>query len=244
MPGPKRRAVLAPLALAGGRVVTADQLVDALWPSAPPESGRATLHSHVSRLRGHLGWGARGSSPSRVATGWYSATPSRMSRGRARCWRRVATRAPRNPTGACAPLRAALALWRGPVLADLAEVLPLAMAAAALEQLRREVTDDLIACAIAAGQLVGVVALADEALATDPLREPAVLLLMHALAVTGRTAEALRTGARTGVGWRRKPGWTRRPPWTTWNTASRAGRSARIELSRPRHRTRRPPGSV
>jgi DNA-binding SARP family transcriptional activator len=55
VPGPKRRAVLALLALAEGRTVTVDQLVDALWPSEVPESGRQALHSHVSRLRGGLG---------------------------------------------------------------------------------------------------------------------------------------------------------------------------------------------
>ncbi|HEX8760938.1 MAG TPA: winged helix-turn-helix domain-containing protein [Pseudonocardiaceae bacterium] len=53
--GPKRRAVLALLTLAEGRAVTVDHLVDALWPSEIPESGRQALHSHVSRLRGHLG---------------------------------------------------------------------------------------------------------------------------------------------------------------------------------------------
>ena len=53
--GPKRRAVLALLALAQGRTVPVDTLVDALWPSEVPESGRQALHSHVSRLRGHLG---------------------------------------------------------------------------------------------------------------------------------------------------------------------------------------------
>ncbi|MDQ3989406.1 MAG: AfsR family transcriptional regulator, partial [Actinomycetota bacterium] len=37
--GPKRRAVLALLALAEGRAVTVDHLVDALWPSEVPESG-------------------------------------------------------------------------------------------------------------------------------------------------------------------------------------------------------------
>ncbi|MDQ4103976.1 MAG: winged helix-turn-helix domain-containing protein, partial [Actinomycetota bacterium] len=47
--GPKRRAVLALLALAEGRAVTVDHLVDALWPSEVPESGRQALHSHVSR---------------------------------------------------------------------------------------------------------------------------------------------------------------------------------------------------
>jgi DNA-binding SARP family transcriptional activator len=52
---PKRRALLALLALAGGRAVTVGHLLDALWPAEPPESGPAALHSHVSRLRGHLG---------------------------------------------------------------------------------------------------------------------------------------------------------------------------------------------
>ena len=57
--GPKRRAVLALLALAEGRTVTVEQVVDALWPDDPPESARATVHSHVSRLRADLGPGAR-----------------------------------------------------------------------------------------------------------------------------------------------------------------------------------------
>ncbi|WP_205315092.1 AfsR/SARP family transcriptional regulator, partial [Nonomuraea lactucae] len=55
VPGPKRRAALALLALAEGRIVTLDRLVDALWPSEVPESGRQALHNHVSRLRAHLG---------------------------------------------------------------------------------------------------------------------------------------------------------------------------------------------
>jgi DNA-binding SARP family transcriptional activator len=56
------------------------------------------------------------------------------------------------------------------------------------------VTDALIAGAIAAGQAVGIVGTATASLATDPLREPAVLLLMRVLAATGRAPEALRTG--------------------------------------------------
>lgn len=55
VPGPKRRAVLALLALAEGRTVTVDHLLDALWPSEVPGSGRQALHTHVSRLRAHLG---------------------------------------------------------------------------------------------------------------------------------------------------------------------------------------------
>lgn len=153
--GPKRRAVLALLTVAEARAVTVDHLVDALWPSDPPESGRAALHSHVSRLPGHLG-----SAGARLETldGGYRL-----------------------------------------VLADLAEIAPLATSAVALEQLHREVTDLLIACAIDAAQIDaaqvdGVVGLAAEALAADPLREPAVLLLIRALAATGRAPPALREG--------------------------------------------------
>src|SRR5690606_10023040 len=56
VPGPKRRAVLALLALAEGRAVTVDQLLEALWPG--DDAGRAALQTHVSRLRSHLGGAA------------------------------------------------------------------------------------------------------------------------------------------------------------------------------------------
>nr|MDT0666201.1 winged helix-turn-helix domain-containing protein [Micromonospora sp. DSM 115978] len=52
--GTKRRAVLALLALADGRTVTVDHLLDALWPAEIPDSGRQALHSHVFRLRVQL----------------------------------------------------------------------------------------------------------------------------------------------------------------------------------------------
>ncbi|MGZ8751300.1 MAG: AfsR/SARP family transcriptional regulator, partial [Pseudonocardia sp.] len=192
--GPKRRAVLALLALAQGRAVSTDQLVDALWPSAPPESGRAALHSHVSRLRGHLGPGA-----ARLITvdGGYrlvlGADGLDVARARALLTDARAT-AKRDPAAASALLREARALWRGPAFADLSEVAPLATAVIEFERLRREVTDLLIGCAIDAGQLDGVVELAVDALSADPLREPAVLQLMRALAMTGQAPRALRTG--------------------------------------------------
>ncbi len=192
--GPKRRAVLALLAVAEGRAVTVDHLVDALWPSEPPESGRAAVHSHVSRLRGHLG-----SAAARLETlaGGYRLVlgDGEMDAARARSLLAQARDSVEtDPAGACTLLREARALWRGPGLADLAEVAPLATVAFALEQLHREVTDLLVTCAIDAGQADDAVALAAEGLAADSLREPAVLLLMRALAASGRAPEALRTG--------------------------------------------------
>jgi predicted ATPase/DNA-binding SARP family transcriptional activator len=190
VPGPKRRAVLALLALAEGRTVTVDHLLDALWPAEVPESGRQALHTHVSRLRGHLGTAA-----ARLQT-WHDGyrldlTEDELDVAQARA---LLARA-RAMTGpdAFAPLGEAHALWRGPVLADLTDVAPIATAVEACARLHRDVTDALITAALASGRGEEVLGLATESLAADPLREPAALLVMRALAATGRPAEALRT---------------------------------------------------
>ena len=51
---------------------------------------------------------------------------------------------------------------------------------------RRDVTDALVTTAVARGHAAEVVSLAAESVAADPLREPAVLSLMRALAATGQ----------------------------------------------------------
>jgi predicted ATPase len=192
--GPKRRAVLALLALAEGRVVAVDRLVDALWPAEVPESGRQALHTHVSRLRAHLGPAA-----GRVLTqesGYrLELGPDELDVAQARTLLATARGlAQQDPRRALALLREAHALWRGPVLADLTDVAPVAAAVEGCAQLRRELTDALIASAITAGEPEGIVGLAGAALAEDPLREPAVMLLMRALAATGHGPNALRVG--------------------------------------------------
>lgn len=194
VPGTKRRAVLALLALAEGRTVTVDRLLDALFPSEIPESGRAALHSHVFRLRGHLG-----SAGPRLETrpDGYRLALERddLDISQARALLATArTTARQDPAGALVLLREAHALWRGPVLADLTEVAPIAAAIEEVAQLHREVTDALIGCAVEAGQAEEVLGLATASLAADPLREPSVLLLMRTLGATGHAPEALRIG--------------------------------------------------
>ena len=55
VPGTRRRALLALLALAGGRYVGTARLIDSLWPEDPPDHAVHALYNHVSRLRRHLG---------------------------------------------------------------------------------------------------------------------------------------------------------------------------------------------
>jgi DNA-binding response OmpR family regulator len=49
--GRKQRAVLTALLVRAGRVVSLDQLIDDLWPGAPPARAAATVQVFVSNLR-------------------------------------------------------------------------------------------------------------------------------------------------------------------------------------------------
>ena len=49
--GPKLRAILAVLALAGGRIVSVDDLLDGVWGEDLPSTARNTLQYHVGVLR-------------------------------------------------------------------------------------------------------------------------------------------------------------------------------------------------
>src|SRR5688500_4567443 len=136
--GPKRRAVLALLAVAEGRAVTLDHLLDALWPVALPESARGALHSHVFRLRGHLGPAGH-----RLETldGAYRLAlgPDDLDAARARLLlARARGLARTDPAAAADVLGAVRGLWRGPALSEFAEVAPLATAATGLGHLHRE----------------------------------------------------------------------------------------------------------
>jgi predicted ATPase/DNA-binding SARP family transcriptional activator len=187
--GTLRRAVLALLAIAQGRIVTVEALVESLWPRGAPES-RQALHSHVSRLRGQLG-----SASARLQTrpdGYrLELAADELDLARARSLLSAARSAPDPATGYARSVRA-MELFRGDMLADLCELLPIATAVAEWSHLRREVTDAMIDLGIASGRADEVVATAIAGLHADPLREPALRLAMRALAATGRPADALR----------------------------------------------------
>ncbi len=192
--GPKRRAVLALLAVAGGRTVPVDDLVDALWPSEVPDSARAALQSHVFRLRSHLG-----PAVGRLEThpdGYRLALEAdELDLAQARSLLSEARRtADRDPLHAVTLLRTADGLWRGPVLPDLTDVLPLAAGRGGLgptAQRGGRRPDRVRDRRRTGGRGTR---LAASTVAADPLREPAVLLQMRALAATAQAAEAMRVG--------------------------------------------------
>ncbi|MEU0412590.1 BTAD domain-containing putative transcriptional regulator [Streptomyces griseorubiginosus] len=185
--GARLRALLTVLALRPGRTVPVTVLVDEVWDGEPPADATAAVQALVGRLRRAVGAEAVAS-----VDGGYrlAAAPDDIDLHRFERLAGDGTRAlaDGDPAKAAAVLDDALALWRGPALADL----PDRTADAARAEARRlDALRARHAAALALGHadqsLPELTALCD----THPLDEPLQALRLRALRDTGRTAEAL-----------------------------------------------------
>jgi len=188
--GPKPRALLAILALEVGHVVSADRLVEELWPEEPPDTAAHAVQVYVSQLRKALGAHAISTRrPGYV----LELDPERIDVHRfARLADdgRAALQAG-DPIAAEHALREALALWRGPALADFTYE-PFAQAEIArLEELRLVAHEERVAADLELGRHAGLVSELEGLVHTQPLRERLREQHMLALYRSGRQAEAL-----------------------------------------------------
>ena len=188
LPGPRQRSLLAFLLLHANQVVSSDRLIDELWPGEAPDQGAAALQASVSRLRKALGSDA--SALATVAPGYVVRVDAEQLDVR-RFERLVEEAATADPTVATGLLREALALWRGPALADLAFE-PFAQAAIVrLEDLHLLAVERRIDTDLALGQHAQLVPELEALVAEHPLREGLLGQLMLAQYRAGRQAEAL-----------------------------------------------------
>jgi predicted ATPase/DNA-binding SARP family transcriptional activator len=188
--GQKPRALLAALLLEANRVVSRDRLIDALWGDDPPDTARNTIQVYVSQLRKLLPEGALETAPPgyRLLIDPDSVDLFEFVRladeGRSAL-------AAGDAAGAAETLRAALALWRGMPLADLAWE-PFAQAEIVrLEELRVAAFEDRIDADLALGRHGQVVPELELLVAEHPLRERLRAQLMLALYRSGRQSDAL-----------------------------------------------------
>ncbi|MBB5079639.1 BTAD domain-containing putative transcriptional regulator [Nonomuraea endophytica] len=185
--GPRVRALLVLLALQAGRIVPAEQLVDDLYGTRPPEGISNALQSQVSRLRRALGKDLVEFHPAGYR---LAADPSQVDAHR---FEKLAADGRQalgagDARSAAAVLREALDLWRGAPLSDA----PLAEAAATrLEELRLAAVEDRIQADLALGRHRDLVAELRQLISAHPLRERLRAQLMRALYGSGRQAEAL-----------------------------------------------------
>jgi predicted ATPase/DNA-binding SARP family transcriptional activator len=188
--GPKQRALLALLALAPGRPVSADRILDELWRGEPPEGAATTLRSYVSRLRRALGSGLVAAQ----AGGYALATdPEQLDTHRfERLLGQGRDALARGSAGLAAErLHAALALWRGDALADVADHGLLAAEAQRLDELRTTCTIERVEADLALGRHLELVPELQALVQAEPLRERVWRQLVLALYRSGRQAEAL-----------------------------------------------------
>ncbi|WP_369778924.1 BTAD domain-containing putative transcriptional regulator [Streptomyces sp. R33] len=182
--GARLRALLTALALRPGRAVPVHLLVAEVWDGDPPADAVAALQALVARLRRALGHEAV-----RSAEGGYLLAAERDDIDLYRFERlaRAAGEAP-DPAGAAALYDEALALWRGPALADLPDP---AAEAARWDAVRADARRGRLAAALALGgaerALPELTALCEQ----RPLDEPLQALRIRALRDAGRPAEAL-----------------------------------------------------
>src|SRR5919201_6414616 len=194
--GPKLRTLLAILLLEANKVVSADHLVDSLWGENPPETARNTLQVYVSQLRKLLSAGALETAPPgyRLVVDPDAVDLLRFER---RAVRGRTALAAGDAATAAEELAEALALWRGPPLADLAWEQFAQAEILRLDELHLVTLEDRIDADLALGRHAALVAELERLIAENPFRERLRAQLMLALYRAGRQADALAVYQRT-----------------------------------------------
>jgi len=206
---PKQRALVAALALSGGRPVSVDGIVDLLWGDAPPPGVTTTLQAYVSGLRRVLEPDRERRAPATVlvtvAPGYALRVADDALDARAfervvgAQQRRLQGLAPVGPpavdagtlTDAAARLDAALGLWRGTPYGELEDAPQAVAERARLEELRLVALEQRLLADLALGHHGTAAAELEALTAAHPLRERLWGLRAVALTRSGRQADAL-----------------------------------------------------
>ncbi|HEV2361842.1 MAG TPA: AfsR/SARP family transcriptional regulator, partial [Acidimicrobiales bacterium] len=200
------RRFVALLLLAEGRPVSSSVLVESLWPEpgapgadALPKDTAATLRTYASRLRKLL--------PERVgpfgnSRGYHlDLTSELVDAGQFETLLASAAAAlPDEPDRALAELRTALAMWRGPALADFRDEDWATGHVVRLDELHLAAIERLADARLALGQHLELTGELESLVAEHPYRERFWAQLMLANYRAGRQADALRAYQRLREG--------------------------------------------
>jgi len=196
--GGKQRALLAILLLHANEVVSSDRLIEELWGEQPPASVAKSLQVHVSRLRHALERDGGNGADSVVVTrgGGYLVRVGPGELDLERVERLIeegsGALAEGAPERALELLREALALWRGPPLAEFAYQSFAQGEIARLEELRLTAIEQRIDAELALGRHAHLIGELERLVELHPYRERLHAQLMLALYRCDRQADALQ----------------------------------------------------
>jgi DNA-binding SARP family transcriptional activator/DNA-binding beta-propeller fold protein YncE len=192
--GPKQRALLALLLLHANEVVSRDRLVDGVWGESPPSTIGAVLNVYLSKLRKLLAANGLDNALVTQPHGYMlRIEPEQLDLHRFEQLAREGREAlaAENTEQGAARLDEALALWRGPPLADLAYAPFAASKIGRLDELRLSALEDRIEADLTLGRHFELVPELTALVAEYPLCERLRVQLMVGLYRTGRQSEAL-----------------------------------------------------
>jgi DNA-binding SARP family transcriptional activator/tetratricopeptide (TPR) repeat protein len=191
LPGGRALSLMALLALRVGQGTPADRLIDELWGGEAPATARTLLQGFISKLRKALGAAVIET----TGTGYRLAlADDAVDAHRFRAM--VQQSQGLDGRSRESRLAGALALWRGPALADLTYEPFAQRAITEFEDQRLTAREDLIQARLDLGGHRQVVGELEELVAGHPFREGLWALLVLALYRSGRQAEALEACRR------------------------------------------------
>ena len=205
----KQRALLAVFLLHANEVLSGDRLIDKLWGERPPVTAAKTVQVYISRLRKALADVAGGGVIATHEHGYELALdPERLDADR---FERLVAEGRRELAAgqharAASTLEGALALWRGPPLADLAYEPFAQHEIARLEDLRVAALELLGDAELALGRHAELVGRLERLVAAHPYRERIRAQLMLALYRSDRQADALQAYRNARVALREELG--------------------------------------
>jgi SARP family transcriptional regulator, regulator of embCAB operon len=187
----QERLLLAILLLHAGQPVTIDRLADLLWDSEIPEAARAAIHTYVGRLRRNLA--GHGVEIETRRGGYAVAAEDHVIDAQEFAVEVRGAGKVTDPAERARQFEVALARWRGPLLADLADDRLRDRLDGGLMELRLATTELLAEDRLAMGLDTLVMADLLPLVKEHPTRERLVGSLMTALYRCGRRSDALAT---------------------------------------------------
>jgi DNA-binding SARP family transcriptional activator/tetratricopeptide (TPR) repeat protein len=188
---PQQRLILAVLALQAGHVIPVGELVDAVWDEEPPRSAQASIQVLVTGLRRVL-TAVPGAGVERCGDGYRlrmasGGVDARQFRSLVRTARKAG-----NSQAAVTVFDQALALWRGPALADVPGTARTEAIRTGLAAERLSAMQDRVSAMLHLGQDREAAEELAGLLAANPLAERLAGMLMVASCRIGRKADALQ----------------------------------------------------